>query len=123
MRFGLFGGGGEEHPFARYRREKAEELRSLSNIHNSYLLRRAFPTEGAQKSREAWKLCILDSLAGSAILTGLFLLFDLIYKVQGIWYVYLLIYMGLAVLFTVLNRERYRAHCNSFKESEAGHEN
>ncbi len=123
MRFGLFGGSGEEHPFARYRREKTEELRSLSNIHNSYLLRRAFPTEGGRKGWEVWKFCILDSLAGSAILTGLFLLFDLIYKVQGAWYVYLLIYVGLTVLFTVLNRKRYRAHCASLKESEPEHEN
>ena len=121
MLFGLFGGKGEEHPFARYRRERAEEIRSLSDIHQSYLLRRAFPAEGAK--REAYKLCILDSLAGSAILTGLFFMLDLIYRVQGAWYVYLLIYVGLSVLFTVLNGKRYRAHCASLKGSGTDHEN
>lgn len=119
MLFGLFGGG-EEHPFARYRREKAEELRGLSNIHNSYLLRRPFPTDGG--AWDAWKLCLVDSLAGSVILTGLFLLFDLIYAVQGIWYVYFLIYVGLAGLFTILNYKRYRTHCASLKGNEADHE-
>lgn len=115
MLWGLFDTG-EEHPLVRYRREKAQELRSLSDVRRSYLLRKLFPTEGGWK---AYKLCATDGLIGSAILTGLFLLFDLIYQVQGAWYVYLLIYAGLAALFTVLNLKRYRA-CRAAQKGGKG---
>lgn len=121
MRFGLFGGSGEENPFARYRREKAEELKSLSSIHNTYLLRRPFPCDSHTRG-QVQKMCAVDSLSGSAILVGLFLLFDWIYKVQGTWYVYVLMYVVLVILFMILNWNRYLKHCavltNSGKENE-----
>lgn len=117
MLFGLFGGNNEESPLARYRRQKTEEIKSLSNIHNSYLLRRPFPDGSHTDHVQARKLCVVDSLSGSAILVGLFLLFDWIYKVQGAWHVYVLMYVMLAVLFMILNWNRYRRHCASLRNS------
>ena len=74
----------------------------------------------AERRRRSSAVCLMcaDPI-GSAVLTGLFLLFDLIYQVQGAWYVYLLIYAGLAALFTVLNLKRYRA-CRAAQKGGKG---
>lgn len=89
------------------RERRKKEMAVLNDTRRTYLTLRSFPdvsASGAEK--QARRLCLMDALVGSVILTMLFLLMDLInqFTIRGFLS---LLFIAVSITFSFLNWRRY----------------
>ena len=83
------------------RERRKKEMAVLNDTRRTYLTLRSFP------DKQARRLCLMDALVGSVILTMLFLLMDLINQFTITWGFYPLLFIAVSITFSFLNWRRY----------------
>ena len=90
------------------RERRKKEMAVLNDTRRTYLTLRSFPYVSASGAdKQARRLCLMDALVGSVILTMLFLLMDLINQFTITWGFYPLLFIAVSITFSFLNWRRY----------------
>ena len=90
------------------RERRKKEMAVLNDTRRTYLTLRSFPDVSASGAdKQARRLCLMDALVGSVILTMLFLLMDLINQFTITWGFYPLLCIAVSITFSFLNWRRY----------------
>lgn len=90
------------------RERRKKEMAVLNDTRRTYLTLRSFPDVSASGAdKQARRLCLMDALVGSVILTMLFLLMDLINQFTITWGFYPLLFIAVSITFSFLNWRRY----------------